>query len=222
MNLQELHMHIQMSLIIPIDLTLNSLAPLISQTSLFWRLLLVSIVFLIFCTTWPLPLKHVLCSCTSDHPILTWETTYKHLSVEVLSSSLFWDKRSRPLKLSQLLNDEWKYLLHQVSGHLWIISGSTDVQLCSEVRQKRIPTLAALQKNNATQRCWVRYTQENRAKAEVGQIVCGGPWGLNWTLAIRAWIQNVAQTTELPSAALRGVYRGSHRLIPKVYFVDSW
>lgn len=136
MNLQELHMHIQMSLIIPIDLTLNSLAPLISQTSLFWRLLLVSIVFLIFCTTWPLPLKHVLCSCTSDHPILTWETTYKHLSVEVLSSSLFWDKRSRPLKLSQLLNDEWKYLLHQVSGHLWIISGSTDVQLCSEVRQK--------------------------------------------------------------------------------------
>lgn len=35
-------MHMQMSLIIPTSFTLNSLAPLISQTSLFRRLLFIS------------------------------------------------------------------------------------------------------------------------------------------------------------------------------------
>lgn len=132
-------MHMQVSLIIPIGFTLNSLAPLISQTSLFWRFLLISVVFLTFCTTWALPLKHDWCSCTSGYPILTCETPYKFLSIEVLSS-FFWDERTRPLELAQLLNDEWKYLLHQVSGHLCIISGTTDVQLCSEARQGKIPT----------------------------------------------------------------------------------
>lgn len=127
-------MHMQVSLIIPIGFTLNSLAHLISQTSIFWRFLLISIVFLTFCTTWALPLEHDWCSC-----ILTNETPYKFLSIEVLSS-FFWDERTRPLELAQLLNDEWKYLLHQVSGYLCIISENTDVQLCSEARQGKIPT----------------------------------------------------------------------------------
>lgn len=133
-NLQELHMHMQMSLINPIGFTLNSLAPLISQASLFQRFLLISVVFLTICTTWTLPLKDGWFSCTSGCPVLTCETPYKLLSLEVLSSSLFWDERTGPLELAQLLND----LLHQVSGHLCIISGTTDVQLCSEARQEKI------------------------------------------------------------------------------------